>query len=164
MCIKAIYRRIKFERIDKMFPDIFEIMIVDETTGVSIKNVAVNVTIFANHKNNYSFIPCVRDEEGMIIFSKELLKKQIEEQRNMFIMDYGFTLEDCQPKIEVEIMTSDSIKKLINAMEIYKGFFSYLNDIHTLQQMDNRKYELKSQIENFNNDKLVYIILHIMKV
>lgn len=146
-----------------MFPNNFTIQITDNESDMPINNILISVTIFANHKNNYCFIPNASNEEGIIQFSREVIEKEIEFERNLFIMDYASTLKDCMSKIRFEILSSDSIIQLTSAMEKYSDIYNYYNDIKTIQNSNNYRYQPKSQIVTFEEEKSIYFNIKLRK-
>lgn len=146
-----------------MFPSNFTILITDDESNMPIKNILIAVTIFANHKNNYCFIPHASNEEGIIQFSREVIENEIEIDRNLFIMDYASTLKDCMSKIRFEILSSDSIIQLISAMEKYSDIYNYHNDIKTVQNSNNYKYQPKSEVVTFEEEQSIYFNIKLRK-
>jgi hypothetical protein len=145
-----------------MFPNEFKILITDEETNKPICNIAIQVTIFANRKNNYFLIPQISNELGIIEITKEFIEKEIETNRNLFIMDYTSTLIDCKSEIKVEILALDSINGLLNAMRMFPANY-FQNDFHSIQSLNNWKFKPKSEMIKLTGEELVYYNLMLRK-
>lgn len=108
--------------------------------------------LFANHKNDYFLIPAISNREGIIEITKEWINEEIKNTRNLFIMDYSSTLDDCQPMIEIKIMNKNEIEKAINGMKLYKKYLKISDkEIKDLSKADNEKYILVSKVIEFKN-------------
>ena len=103
------------------FPEKIRIRVIDSYTHESISNIVVSIKLFANHKSDYVFILPISDKSGIIEFTRKWLNEEIQKERNLFIMDYSSDLDDCRSKIELRILDVESLKKAINAMNMYKN-------------------------------------------
>jgi len=124
------------------FPEKFKVRVIEKDNGTPISNVAISITLFANRKNNYHFVPPISSHEGIIEFTKDWLGEEILKEQKLFIMDYSSNLEDCKPMIEINVMKSEKLENVVRGMETFAGYFKYTkNDIDQIRNVDNRKYK-----------------------
>ena len=67
--------------------------------------------IFAQAKNNYHVCLRLTDDKGMVAISEDDVKKEIEFNQQLFIMDYSTPYEDCSDIFKVELMGKDALAK-----------------------------------------------------
>lgn len=121
-----------------------------------INNVAIRVTLFAKHKNNYSLLPPNSDRSGNIVIGKSDFEKEIDESKSLFIMDYSSDLEDCFPKIEIEVMDEEKLKNAVKAQISYQ-YILHISDwkIKMLKNADNKYYVPLTKVVEFTSDDSV---------
>lgn len=123
------------------FPDVIKVKIMDGDINKPVPCIAIMIKLFANHKNDYYFIPDLSNQEGIIEVTKDWINQQIESTRNFFIMDYSSSLDDCETKIEIKIIDQDEINNAIEGRKLYKDFFNISEkDIEDLFKASNDKY------------------------
>lgn len=101
-----------------MFPNLIKIKI-SNTEQEPIPNIAVMIKIFAKHKNDYYIIPNTSNGYGIIEVCQNWIRESIEKDRNLFIMDYASTLDDCYSKIEINIMSNSEIENSIQGRKLF---------------------------------------------
>lgn len=139
-----------------IFPNQILIKIKNIETGQPISNIAVQIRLFALHKNDYICIPSLSDSNGIIEVTKDWLNKEIEQSRNLFIMDYSSTLSDCKPQIEIKIMNSDEVKRTVQAWKEWKNILDISQiAIDGLSGASNEKYDPLSKIININGEETI---------
>lgn len=131
-----------------MFPDKIIVKITDSLTKEPISNCAIMIILFARHKNDYHMIPNLSDVSGTIIMNKEWVKSQIHKDRNMFIMDYSSTLEDCKPAIGITVFNGDDILKVNEARKLWGIHEQLENTSNHFYQGTYKEFELTEYREN----------------
>lgn len=101
------------------FPRLLIIRIVDLETGEPIERIAVRITLFAKHKNDYQFAPNLSNADGRIVVERKWVRNSIEANREFFLMDYQSTIDDCLPQIEISAMTSQELEAVLTAADLY---------------------------------------------
>ena len=142
------------------FPETIKIKIVDAITKQPIESIAVYLRLFANHKNDYFMAPIRSDFNGEINICKEWVKKEIEETRNLFIMDYCSTLDDCKPFFDIGILDSDAIERSIDSMKQWQSILNTpQEEIDNLRMARNSLYKPVSKIVNLNDSNELEVVL-----
>ena len=122
------------------YPSILRIKVSDKASGRSIPQVALIVTLFAAEKNDYH-IPRVTNADGEVQLTIGEVRQSIARDQQLFIMDYGSTLEECSQELEFEICDGEQIKRTTEAMEMYKDVASIDEDlIATFKNSVNGRY------------------------
>ena len=138
------------------FPDRIKVKLIRDGNNFPLSNIAIRIRLFAKHKNDYKFIPPVSDKDGIIEITKEWLTREIEKERNLFIMDYSSNLYDCDSKIEFTVMDYTEIQKAVNGLKLYKKALNISDkEIQQLSQVDNHKYYPLSKLLEFRNEREV---------
>lgn len=147
------------------FPDLIKVIIVDNETKNPISNIAIIIKLFANKKNDYTFIPPISNKGGIIEISRTWLDEEIEKTRNLFIMDYSSKLDDCKLKIEIKILNKEEVKRVTEYMLQWKDIEKISDiEIASLSKAINWKYEPISKIVEFSGQNMIDIELRIKKV
>ena len=105
------------------FPDSVSFKLVDQNGGQPVSNVAVQLTLYAHRKDNYHVGFVVSDQDGIVTFTRTDCLKEIESSKLTFLMDYASTLEECLPKVSLEIILESQIKKSIELRRTRKELF-----------------------------------------
>jgi hypothetical protein len=84
-----------------------------------VSNLIVNITIFADKKNNYGLDPMLTNELGEIHLTKELFKRKIKLSKESFIMDFSSDLENCKQEIEIKINSITNLNKIVSSINKY---------------------------------------------
>jgi hypothetical protein len=148
-----------------VFPDCIRVKVTDELTGKSIRNVIVLIKLFANHKNNYDFGLPFADEKGIIEISRGWLSKNVDQVRSTFLMDYSSSLEDCQPKFELTLLSGEQIPGLIKAQRLYQESLNISEEqINSFMNSDNYKYSKESKLVRLTGEKTMEVELKAHKV
>jgi hypothetical protein len=145
-----------------VFPDVIKVKIIDSKTKRPVPNIAVKIKLFAHRKNDYVLLLPISTENGIIEFTKDWLIKEIEIERNFFLMDYSSTLEDCQPRFELRVLDKEDVKGTVRAMNLYKNSLGTKHeDIDRLAKADNYKYRPVSKTVTLHGDKLLEVELQV---
>ena len=131
------------------FPEQVTFQFLDEKTKQPIPNLVILLTLFAHHKNDYDVGPEFTDKDGLVAFSRDDCLKSIQESKEMFLMDYSSSLEQCLPKVLLKIMSQDEIESCIEARQKYKSLFESACDcseefFQRLRSSINRRYRADS--------------------
>lgn len=141
-----------------LYPNIFNLILIDNSISKPTSNIAVKIRLFARHKNDYYLIPPVSNDKGKIELRKSWLNDEIEKIRNLFMMDYSSTLDDCEPKMEIKVMNMNEVNQSVKAMNQWKSVLNISNlEIECLSRVDNDQYEPMSQLINFYGESVVDI-------
>jgi hypothetical protein len=148
-----------------IFPDKIKVIITNTDTGKPIPNIAVSLSLFAKHKNNYYPMLPISNNSGIIEFDKEWINGKIFENRSIFVMDYSSDLEDCYPKFEFEIPDNEAIKRAIKAKTAYKKALKIpQKDIDALSNVDNYKYIPISKVIELHGDENIIVELKLKEL
>ncbi|MEN8614082.1 hypothetical protein ABFB09_02185 [Dehalogenimonas sp. THU2] len=124
-----------------VFPDIITIKVVEEDSMNPLSNIAVAIELFASRKNDYYFVLPSTDLKGTIQITKEWLKREIEKDISLFVMDYAARLEDCAFGIRLSVLDQDSVNRTIEARKSFKKVMGTpQEDIDELIRADNARY------------------------
>ena len=131
------------------FPNKVTFKLIDKETKKPIFNIATLLVLYAHRKNNYSVGIMISDENGFVHFTENDCLKEIENSKTMFLMDYSSDLEDCLPKVSLEIMADQQIKRVIKERRENREIFSKYWDcseefLQRLEKVDNSLYMPKS--------------------
>ena len=140
------------------FPAEVFFKLIDKKTKKPIANIATILILYAHRKNNYTVEAKISDRNGKIIFVKEDCLNSIEKSKKFYLMDYISTLEECLPKISLEILDPKTIQFVVdnrrNNKEIYKNYWDCSEGfLNKLVSTDNHKY--KNKIYDFNESDLL---------
>jgi len=103
------------------FPLQIIIKAIESKSQKTVPDLIFQMTLFAEHKNNYSFILPKTDQKGEVVVTKEWIEKEIEKERNLFVMDYSSKLDECKKHIEIKLLNHDEIQKSIIGLNTYKN-------------------------------------------
>jgi hypothetical protein len=101
------------------FPDNLKINVKDKKTLSPIPDIAVFLKLFARLKNDYSILLPISGPNGEIFIEKEWVEEEVQKTRNLFIMDYSSTLDDCDHIVELKVLSGEEIRRAIEEMRIY---------------------------------------------
>ena len=147
------------------FPEIIKIKVTNEITDQPVSGIAILIKLFANHKNDYSLLPPLSDQNGNIEISREWLVQKILETSSLALMDYSSNLEDCQPKFELRVLDKEAITTALLALEIYKaGLPTLQNNIDSLLRARNSKYSSCIELINLSGEKTENVLVKIKKL
>ena len=127
------------------FPEKTTFKFLDKITKRPVSNIATLLTLYAHRKNNYSVGIKISDDDGLVSFSKEDCLKEIKNSWNFHLMDHSSTLEQCLPKISLETMKEEWIRRAINdrrkLRHLYKDAWDCSEEfLKRLESVDNAKY------------------------
>lgn len=105
------------------FPEQVQCQFLDEKTQQPIPNLVVSLTLLAHRKNDYPVGPVFTDQNGLVVFTQNDCLNTIENSKTTFLMDYSSTLDQCLPKVLLEIMSQEEIEGCIQARKQYKTLF-----------------------------------------
>lgn len=147
-----------------MFPNYYILKIIDKNSKLPVSSIAVKVTVCASKKNDYHLLPTFSNQEGIIEFSKEWLTKEIDKERNLFIMDYSSPLQDCKPYLEIKILSDVEIDNILDAMKLYKDIVEYSFSETDLKQVNNYNYQPCKLLVNLTEEQTIIIVLELEKI
>lgn len=102
------------------FPPLLKIRVFERDSGKGVPNLALKLTLFARHKNNYT-IPMVTDDFGKVKLTIQKVRQSIEDDWELFPMDYASQLEDCSPDLEIRVCSTKDVERTIAAMETFRS-------------------------------------------
>lgn len=105
------------------FPEQVAFQFLDEKTQQPIPNLVLLLTLLAHRKNDYDVGPEFTDKNGLVVFSRNDCLKSIADSKEMFLMDYSSSLEQCLPKVLLKIMSQEEIESCIEVRRKYKSLF-----------------------------------------
>lgn len=135
------------------FPDTITIKFINTIDCKPIPKIAAKIKLFAKSKNDYCFLLPLSDDNGIITVSKDWLADEIRKDKELFIMDYSSSLEDCRSQIEIIVLDRDSISRAISAMILFKEITAISNrEIFKYKDASNEKFvdKNKSVLEEIN--------------
>jgi len=102
------------------FPNIIKIKILDHITQAPVNAMVMKIRLFANQKNDYSFILPLSDRNGNIVITKKWLENEIEKEQRLFPMDYSSNLSNCKSEFILSILDEEAINRAITAMCLFQ--------------------------------------------
>ena len=131
------------------FPESVTFKLIDKDGKVPVKNIAVLLILYAHKKNNYSIEAKISDNNGELIFTKQDCLKGIESSRKFYLMDYTSNLEECLPRVSIELISKETIEFVLKDRkenkDIYLGFWDCSEEyLNALNSTDNDKYIAKA--------------------
>lgn len=118
------------------------VSVIDKDTKMPISNIVVGITIFAKQKNNY-MLRGISDVNGSIVFTKEDVIREIENERTIFPMDYSSDLEDCAQDVKVHIYNEREVTAVIESLSAWKDIIpNYHDQIKMLRNARTAKKEI----------------------
>jgi hypothetical protein len=139
------------------FPNQLSVRLVDARSREAVPNLALKLTLFAPRKNNYT-IPAVTDETGEARFSREHVRQSIQDDWDLFPMDYVSALEDCSPEVEVKVCSAEDVGRTIEAMKMFQSAPTISHElIEAFQRSVNHQYVsrvLRFNIEEINRTEI----------
>lgn len=96
---------------------------LNQSDNKPIQGIAIRVTLFSKHKNNYRLIPAKSDADGYIILEEAYLSSYIEKTKSMYVMDYSSNLDDCEDNIEISTLTNEEAVNYAENRNILTRFF-----------------------------------------
>jgi hypothetical protein len=103
-----------------MFPRKLHISVFDNDSRQGISRIALKLTLFAQHKNDYT-IPMVTNSAGEVHLSAQYVRESIKNDWELFPMDYESTLEECSEDVEIRVCTPEDVQRTISAMKMFKS-------------------------------------------
>lgn len=130
------------------FPEKVTFRVIDNKTKKTVENVAILLILYAHKKNNYSIEAKISDNKGEVDFTKQDCINGINSSKSFYLMDYVSTLEECLPRISVEIISRDTIDFIIKNRrgnrDIYKNHWNCSEEfLKALEATSNSQYENK---------------------
>ena len=148
------------------FPNNLRIIIRDESYKEPIARIAVTLVVFSKRRNDYYLGLPLSDSQGIIEVTKVWVENAIGFLRNLFIMDYSSTLEECSPQVLLDVMSNDQIERAKSAMKLHGAEEGGLDIAYTardLENTNNRYYENQEIYVMLNiagtQSKIVEIVL-----
>ena len=142
------------------FPERIEISLINRNNNNPIEKVIGLVTLFANHKNNYSIYTPLSDKDGSIIITKGWLEKQMYLEASTAIMDYSSNLQDCKPYVEFNIVSNDRINIAIESLKVWATIVTdYQTDLNNLLLARNQEYSPCTEMVQINQHVLTQKVI-----
>lgn len=142
------------------FPDLILITLFNPQDKEPLANIAVQIRLFARHKNDYYLIPPLSDSYGRIQVTSDWVEKQIKQERDLFVMDYTSLSVEFEPKIEIRIMSQEQIDRVVQSMEEWRTILRIDDrEIEGLRNASNIEYKSSTHMIEFNQKSVVYIDL-----
>jgi hypothetical protein len=147
------------------FPNTIRVKVIDSKNNKPIANIAVGITLFATHKNDYGFILPFTDRNGISEVNRNWLDKQIILTKDSALMDYSSDLEHCKPRFLIEIMSEEEVKRAVNGHKIWQKAFNITDEyIDLLSKVDNYKYLKTSKLVELTGEQNIEIEFKIEKL
>ena len=96
------------------FPEKVTFRFIDKGTKKPIEDIAAIIILYARRKNDYYTDPKFSNKDGYLDFTREDCLETIKLSQEHFIMDYSSSMEECLPKISLEILDITSINFIID--------------------------------------------------
>jgi len=106
--------------VDFIWPEKLKLKFTASDKHQVTSKLVVDVTLFTKSKNNHILSSLITNSEGEIYLTRKQLERTIEENFQEYPMDYSSVLEDCLPKILVEV---ESRKSLSEGWKRMKEFY-----------------------------------------
>jgi hypothetical protein len=146
------------------FPEIIKVKIMGAKDCKPIPNIAVNMTLFARHKNNYH-LTLFSDENGNIEITKDMMNNKIDMTRNFWIMDFSSKLNDCEPRLLFSVLDEEWVVGAIKTGRRYLNSLGITQEyLDKLSQVDNYKYLAISKTIELSGEKVVEVELKLTEV
>ena len=137
-----------------MFPHRLNITVFDNKSGQGLSRIALKLTLFARRKGNYT-IPMVTNSAGEVYLSAEHVRQSIEDDWELFPMDYESTLEECSQDVEIKICTPEDVRRTVQAMRMFRSASSISDElIERFENAANEQYipvTARFNVEENNN-------------
>jgi len=127
------------------FPEKVDFKLIDHLAHQAVINVAISLKLYAARKNDYFVEPIISDQQGIVAVSRADCLQEIKNSRNFYLMDYSSNLEECLPKVTLEIMSPEQIRIAIEEMKknaaFYKDYWNCSEDfLKRLENVSNNEY------------------------
>lgn len=132
------------------FPNVLAIRLLEES-GAPVSGVAVMLTLHARRKNDYHMIPAPSDSRGWVFVHREWVEKQIEIDRNLFVMDYASSLAECDANVLLKVISQEELSRAISAMQLYgEALGEYAVELRDLQNASNAEFFPQETVISLN--------------
>ena len=123
-----------------MFPRQLHIIVFDNHSRERILGIALKLTLFARHKNDYT-IPMVTNSAGEVHLSAQYVRESIKNDWELFPMDYESTLDECSEDVEIKVCTPEDVQRTIVAMKMFKSASTISEElIEAFERSVNQEY------------------------
>jgi len=138
-----------------VFPRELQITVFDNDSKQGIPGIALKLTLFARHKNDYT-IPMVTNSAGEVHLSAQYVQESIKNDWELFPMDYESTLDECSEEVEIKVCTPEDVQRTIRAMKIFKSASTISDElIQAFERSVNEEYiPLTARFNLKNSDKI----------
>jgi len=93
------------------FPKCIEISLAnDQGIPILFANVFFGAKIFASSRNDYYTGPYWTNNNGIFRIIREEVEEDMQADRELFLMDYQSTLDQCKPLVEVRVLDENEIR------------------------------------------------------
>lgn len=146
------------------FPDSISITFLNRKTQEPIENIAAEIKLFANLKNDYCFILPLSDKKGNVTITKGWITNEITKEQNLFIMDYGSNIDDCKLQIEISVLGVENLSRAIDAMYLYQDYSKITDtEIQRYKNSKNFNFISDNRIVIFNDSSKVSIDIFLLQ-
>jgi hypothetical protein len=94
----------------------------------ALSGLFVQARIATSFKNDFYSLHGPADEAGVIAFSRDDLLREGNNDRNLFLMDYGHPESDYSGYLEVRPMGRESLRRALEAYELFKDVVTFPPD------------------------------------
>jgi hypothetical protein len=143
------------------FPDIIHINVVDAETRLAVQDMTLVVHLLALRNMDHYILTPFSDNQGNINISKEWL---IDQMDTSLPADYGSSLDDLYPRIEVMTATEDDINKSIELLSNNQRHVENMARIEDLLNSINGLYSQTRISVELNNEPEIWLTLEIVKL
>jgi hypothetical protein len=141
------------------FPKQLTIRVSETDSGKAIPGVALKLTLFAPQKNNYT-IPAVTNASGQAQISADHVRQSIQDDWNLFPMDYVSPLEECSADVELKVCSTEDVHRTIQAMKMFRSVPTISDElIEGFENSVNDRYFPTVQRLNVETSDFVEIVL-----
>ncbi len=107
----------------KQLPQYINLHILGDS--VPLGGMFVCVTVKVSYKNNFDLMFGPSDPSGLITICKNDIIREAENDRKLFIMDYGDPVNNFLGEIEIMPLNKKALNDAIAAYEIYEKYSTY---------------------------------------
>jgi len=97
--------------VDFVWPEKIRLKFTSSDKHQVTSKLVVDITVFVKNKNNHILSSLITNLNGEIHLTRKQLERKIEENFQEYPMDYASVLEDCLPKILVEVESRESLSE-----------------------------------------------------
>lgn len=100
----------------KRFPE--ELVVSAISRGLGLDGAWVRVTLGTTEKNDFNLLLGPADAQGRLVVTRQEILNQIQEIRDLFIMDYGGP-EAWNGRVNVAVLNRDDVSRALSAFDVW---------------------------------------------